>query len=440
MDRMKVYDSLLGEIGRMPVIDTHEHLPWDEKYRCEGEGDVLREYLSHYMSSDVVSAGLSREDLEKVIGSERSVADRWRIVEPYWEAARYTGYGRALDIAVKGIYGIEGVNRDTVEALSDAFRAARRPGHFRHVLRELCNIETCLVDVWRQRLDGESELFRRIWQPLGFICPAPSEFGSILSDIEKNHGIRVNSLDDWQAALEAELDWILARYGVRVLKCAIAYMRTLRFEEVGYPEAKALFQNMLAQRAGDGIPPAFPRALEDYMMHFLLGLANRRNLTIQFHTGLLEGNGNTLSNSDPSLLNNLFLKYPDVDFDLFHISYPYQGVACALAKMFPNVTIDMCWAHIISPSACVAALDDFLDAVPYNKISGFGGDYLFADGVYGHLMLSRENIARTLAGKVERGVFGEERAVGIAKALYYDNPRRIFKLHAMENGGRSSVG
>ena len=88
----------------------------------------------------------------------------------------------------------------------------------------------------------------------------------------------------------------------------------------------------------------------------------------------------------------------------------------------------MCWAHIISPSASVAALSDFLDAVPYNKISAFGGDYIFADGIYGHLELSFQNVSEALAGKVERGVFTEEKAIDIAKALYYYNPKRIFKL------------
>jgi hypothetical protein len=82
-----------------------------------------------------------------------------------------------------------------------------------------------------------------------------------------------------------------------------------------------------------------------------------------------------------------------VNFDLFHISYPFQGTASALCKNFPNVFIDMCWAHIISPSASMQALDDFLDAVPYNKISAFGGDYLLVDGVYGHLYMARQNVA-----------------------------------------------
>jgi hypothetical protein len=93
------------------------------------------------------------------------------------------------------------------------------------------------------------------------------------------------------------------------------------------------------------------------------------------------------------------------------MGYPYQGVTAALAKMFPNVFIDMCWSHIISPGAAMHALSDFLDAVPYNKICGFGGDYAFVDGVYGHLYLARRNISQVLAAKVNAGVFPIDTAI-----------------------------
>lgn len=166
-------------------------------------------------------------------------------------------------------------------------------------------------------------------------------------------------------------------------------------------------------------------------MHHVLRVANEKHLIFQIHTGLQEGNGNTISNSNPALLNNLFLDYPNATFDLFHIGYPYQGVTCALAKNFPNVFIDMCWTHIISPSAAVTALGDFLDAVPYNKISGFGGDYLFVDGVYGHLYLARRNISKALTLKVADGVFSVDTAIKIAHHLLYDNARRIFRLEGI---------
>ncbi|MHB1485022.1 MAG: amidohydrolase family protein [Saccharofermentanales bacterium] len=419
MKNESVYESLLSEISKLPVIDTHEHLPAFEENRCSDDNDVLSEYLMHYLKCDLISAGLKQEDYQKVIDTSRNIVERWNIVEPFWEVSRFTGYGRTLDISVKGIYGIDGINKNTIEELNTNFLENKKPVHYKKVLKDLCNIETSLLDDWTYHDKKESEFFKYIWQPQKFITPF---------SIEEH----VKSLDDWIAALEKELDFILKLYDVKVMKTAIAYRRTLRFEKVEYSRAKSLFDEALKKWESNNNKPdaclTFPTELQDFMMHYILKLANSRNLTFQIHTGLLEGNGNTLSNSDPSLLNNLFLEYPDVDFDIFHIGYPYQGVACALSKMFPNVTIDMCWAHIISPTACVTALSDFLDAIPYNKISAFGGDYLFVDGIYGHLQISRQNVSRTLAGKVERDVFDIDKALDIAKALYYDNPKRIFKL------------
>jgi uncharacterized protein len=427
-----IYKEIFKQIEKQPVIDTHEHLLWDESYRVNGEDDVLSEYLSHYLSSDVVSSGLKPVDLEKVRDKKRDIYERWKIVEPYWEASRFTGYGRALDISVKAIYDIDGINGATIRDLNDAFMKSKRPGHYNHVLKELCGIQVSLLDIWTFRLDGDNPLFKRVWQPLNFIIPASSAEGEVISNIEKNYSIRVNNLDHWMEACRKELDYMLATYGVKILKCSIAYSRSLRFEKVEYSVAKDSFNTALAkwEREGrlQGKSLELPIEVQDFMMHYILELANERNLTFQFHTGIQEGNGNILTNSDPSLMINLFTEYPDVDFDLFHISYPYQNVACALGKMFPNVFIDMCWAHIISPSASIRALDDFLDAIPYNKISAFGGDYLFVDGVYGHLYMARQNVSRVLAEKVKQGIFSLDKAVDIGKALFYDNPMRIFKL------------
>ena len=425
-------DRLYGEIRSMPVIDTHEHLVWDEDIWCSDGKDVLSEYLTHYMKSDVLSAGMTQDSLNTVLDSEGDIAGRWRLVEPYWEASRFTGYGRALDLSARSIYGIDGVSGGTIQELNDAFLKNKKPGHIEHVLRDLCGIETCLVDVWTFHVDSKRPVLRPVWQPMNFIQPSEPFGKDIFEHIREKHSITVACLDDWLEALDREIELILRLYGTRTLKSSIAYWRPLRFEKTGYTRAKTLFEEALhaweRKRAGEGDLLRFPRELQDYMMHHVMKAAARHHLTVQFHTGLFEGFCDTLSNGNPELLTNLFVDYPDVDFDLFHISYPYQSVACALTKMYPNVTVDMCWAHIISPWASRSALHDFLDAVPYNKISAFGGDYLFVDGVYGHLELARRNVARVLAEKIEDGVFGEGKALEIARALFYDNPKRIFKL------------
>lgn len=418
MENTDLSKILFDEIRKIPVIDTHEHLWMNETDRSQSQNDVLSEYLIHYLSSDIISSGLSRDAFAKVTDASKDITERWKIVEPYWEFSRYTGYGRSLDIAVRDIYGIDGVNADTIEALNQKFLESKKVGQYEKVLKDLCGIETSLVDCWSFRDYDNDRFFTKVWQPTSYIIQHPNEF----EHVEKNTSVKIKDLDSWLEAFETDLNTYIDTYKVNVLKTAIAYSRSLKFEKVEYSEAKALFDEVIQNRSW------FPHKLQDFMMHYILKCANERHMTFQFHTGLLEGNGNTLTNSDPSLLTNLFFDYPNVSFDLFHISYPYHGTASALAKMFPNVFIDMCWAHIISPSASMSALDDFLDAVPYNKISAFGGDYCFIDGVYGHLYISRQNVSRVLAKKVSDGIFTESKAVQIAKALYYDNPKRIFKI------------
>lgn len=432
--------QLYYKIKELPVIDTHEHLMWNEAEWADSGKDVLMEYLRDYQNSNLISAGLSASDYGKVMSVDISVAEKWRILEPYWEFCRHTGYTRALDIAVRELYGVDSIRKETIEELNARYLAARKPGHYEKVLREVCNIELSLLDIQANRPFQPNPLFQNIWRPTNFVLPGADEGTETLEELEKRSKQKINNIDDWINLVESELDWHTIRCGVRTIKIGIAYQRSLKFEKTPYTEARRLFQNSLEEHRSfpdkNNGYMQFANELQDFMMHYILMLANKRALTVQIHTGLFEGNGNlgfagngnTLSNSDPLLLNNLFLDYPNVVFDLFHIGYPWQQKVGALAKMFQNVTIDMCWAQMISPSAAVHALDDYLDAVPYNKISAFGGDYHLIDGVYGHLTLARQNVSNVLAKKILEGIFDEDQALKIAKALFYENPKRIFQL------------
>jgi predicted TIM-barrel fold metal-dependent hydrolase len=162
------------------------------------------------------------------------------------------------------------------------------------------------------------------------------------------------------------------------------------------------------------------------MVHTVIQLAAKRGLPIQIHTGLQEGNENILVNSKPTLLVNLFREYKEARFDVFHGSYPYTGELASLAKNFPNVYADLCWLHIISPFKARQTLSEWLDTIPSNKIFGFGGDYRFIEGVYGHAVIARYNIARVLTEKVEEGIYSKSEAVQIAHKLLKDNAHELF--------------
>jgi len=167
--------------------------------------------------------------------------------------------------------------------------------------------------------------------------------------------------------------------------------------------------------------------LEDYMFHYVMRLADAHQLPVQIHTGMFAGTGGVVTNSKPTHLINTFLLYPRVQFDIFHISYPYQEELGVLAKSFPNVHADFCWAHVISPIAARRTLTQFLDLVPVNKILGFGGDFKHPELVYAHAMMARRTVADVLAEKVETGYCSEEEALVTGKALLFENADRLFR-------------
>jgi len=430
---MTVLEKMREFISELRIIDTHEHLPREAQWAA-GTDDVLSQWLAHYFSSDLVSAGLPPKVLaETVRESTKPLKKRWKVVEPFWNAARNTGYGRSLDIAARDLYGVPRVDGSTIEQLNERFVAARKEtlkgkSHYRYVFKEKSRIAVSLVDVFPKPVMGyDREFFRNVYRVDPYLAPCdPVEVDRLAGET----GIRIHTLDDYVAAVLAGVEKGIAQ-GAVALKCALAYERPIYFARVTHAEAEATFNRILGIPRGEDVGHVHMdknKAVEDYVMHRILAYADGRGLTVQIHTGIQEGNGNILANSNPELLTNLLLEYSNVTFDLFHMSYPYQNVLSAIAKNFQNVTIDMCWAHIISPEAAVRALVEFLDAVPANKISAFGGDYLFPDGVYGHQYLAREDVARALAIKVADGCFDVERAKEVARWLFVDNPKRIFKL------------
>lgn len=416
-----LYEQLYEFISGLTIVDTHEHLPGREEDRPT-ETDVLGEYLTHYFSCDLISAGLSKIDLERCRDASLPLAGRWRLVEPYWNAARHTGYGRSLDIAARELYGIEGISAATIEELNGRFVAARKPGHYQKALKEKARIRTSLLDGFQP----DKPCDRRYFTPVFRLDLYRGMFANgIASAYEKLNGVSPSGFDDWLEATEKTIDAALAA-GCAALKIGDAYNRPLYYADTPRADAEAEYRRFRSGGKPDAF--AFSENFQNFMTRFVLRLADERGMVVQIHTGLQEGNGNLLRNADPLLLNNLFLAYPNVVFDIFHMGYPFEHTLSALAKNFANVHIDMCWAHIISPSASVSALYEWLDSVPANKISAFGGDYCFVDGVVGHSIIARQNVSRALAMKVRDGAFDIEQAKDIAQMLLIRNPERIFKL------------
>jgi hypothetical protein len=424
---MNAFDSLYDHIKSLKIIDTHEHLPFESERSATM--DVLEEWLIHYFNCDLVSAGLSDDDLARVRNSKHDILSRWKIVEPYWHAAENTGYGRSLAIAARDIYGINQINENTIGELNRLFSASRdRGGHYNHVLKEKSDIALSIRDSMAMPYKETDDPFVFTMRTDGFICPTHY---SHIRGTAAAVGMTVHTLADWMDVTRRHIEkYLVEKTRVVCLKCGLAYHRTLRFEKVTYAEAEKAFNELFADNnLPDWRPPVkTATVLADWMMHFVCKIADEHKLVYQIHTGLQEGNGNVIYDSNPTLLTNLLLEYSNARFDIFHMGYPYVMELGNLAKNFRNVYIDMCWGHIISPEAARRAIVEWLDAVPANKISAFGGDYAFIDGVYGHQYLARQNVATALAQKVTDGTISLSRAEEIATWMFIDTPKRLFKL------------
>jgi predicted TIM-barrel fold metal-dependent hydrolase len=173
------------------------------------------------------------------------------------------------------------------------------------------------------------------------------------------------------------------------------------------------------------------------MFHWIIQKAIENDLPVQIHTGYLAGNGNTLDNGQPVKLNNLFLQYPNAKFSLFHGGFPWTGEFAALAKMFPNVYLDLVWLPQISREEAVHSFDVMLDCVPYNKF--FWGGYcgLIEESV-GSLEFAKDVVSEVLAKRVNRGLLTEELALEIVNRIFRENAIEVFNLE--KKSGKNFTG
>ena len=418
------------------IIDTHEHLLTEEG-RLKLAKDIDFSYLfTHYAKEDLISASNEKGLIDVIYNNKFPEADRWEIFSAYYESMRSTGYGRVPLIAARNLFNVSDINEQTYPILSEKLKQASKPGWYKYVLKDRARIEISIQDMGHNKFD--TIFYRHVERFDEFIQI------SSLSEIEflgKQQGIAVKSLNDYLESLrKAFMSGV--EYGMVAVKSALAYKRVLYYENVPENKANDVFSALLDQSP---VHSEDIKSLQDYIMHRVLDLADEFDLPVQVHIGLQAGNGNTITNSKPTHLHNLFMEYPDVDFILFHGGYPYGGELATLAKNFPNVYIDMCWTYVISPSYSERYLHEWIETVPANKIMAFGGDYSLVEAVYAHSVMARQTVSKVLIEKVRTGYLSESEAIHIANLILRENALQMFhikddslivdKIEALKNPG-----
>ncbi len=423
-------NALRARIDQTPFVDTHEHLV-EESTRLRGAGAHRLQpcvdaalLFAHYAKDDLWVAGMGAEERDRFFSPDVDPADKWALLAPAYERARMTGYIRAVDETLARLFAVDRLDGASFVRVSEQMAQRTRPGFYRDVIAA-AGVEVCQVNSL-EAFFCESADPDLLQQDLSLI---PFTTGIDLASIERfseRAEIRVKSLRDWHDVI----DWAFATYGPRAdaVKSQAAYQRRLDYADVPADDAAPQFARLLD---GKDLSARRRKALEDHLMRYCLAAAGRARLPVKLHCGYYAGADRMpleRVRQNAGDLCPLLIDFPDVSFVLMHIGYPYQDEYIALAKQYRNVTIDLCWAWIINPLACVRFIKEFLTAAPRNKILTFGGDYGVVEPVVGHAAIARQGLAQALDEMVEGGWLTEPQAFALIEPLMRGNARGLFPI------------
>lgn len=384
---MPLGSSEAAVVGLRDLIDetswiyTHEHLV-EEHHRIGAASYSFPEVTGKqaiipagwaalvvdYAMSDLLVAGLSLDGMRRLLSSELSPLEKWDAVEACFEAARCTGYLRAVDLSTERLFGMR-LSRDTCEEIDSRLRALCVEGWYAHVLKDVANIACCQVNSLERDPFCETRSPDLLSQDLAIaaLCSGRHEAAEAAS------GIEVGSLEGYLGVL----DWCFARYAPKAVavKCLWAYQRPLAVQAIETPPARE-FERL---RAGCA-ELADRRRVEDFLFQRCVDLATDAGLAVKMHLGYLDGISHPPFRhvfDDVRDMTPIVQANPQTTFVLMHAAWPGQEQLLALAKHHPNVVLDLCWSWILAPLATRELLESALTTIPATKLMHGNAERVF---------------------------------------------------------------
>lgn len=429
---MASHAAKLSEVIQTTALcDTHEHLGKEDDFVQAGP-DILQSLFDNYVRADLVTAGASEADVEAFLDpANPDIAARMARVQSAWDAAQHTGYGEATRAIARLVYGIEAITPETVTAAQARHAALRAPGERLRLLREVANLDHVQVDDFDPacKIDPSGPDF--FFYDISWWSFATGRLA--LKEIAQDLGLEVTDLASLQHAME--LIFTQNAPMAIAVKTQHAYDRTLYWQERGEAETARALEAYL--RDPENATPQDRLCLGDWCLARGVELAIEHDLPIKIHTGYYAGNNRMpVDYIRSGNLCGLLARYLDARFVLMHIAYPYNDELTAIAKHYPNVYIDLCWAWTINPYAAADFVRRFIHAVPANKLFAFGGDTFWPTAAVGYAWQARRWLDRALQAEFADGLLSEEEAIRLALRFMRENQYACFRIEARRKAFR----
>ncbi|MEA4891662.1 MAG: amidohydrolase family protein [Peptococcaceae bacterium] len=439
------YDEELAEfIGRIPVVDTHEHFCFPHCLKTD-KRNILSMIQGMYITDDLRSAGFGSGDWAKAGSPE----EKWRAVRAGLRKTRNTTYYKVLKLIFRELYQVE----DDILTLDYAVlsrytqeSAAKGEEWYDYVLGDRANIQVSLLDkgqttnfeLWllEKNKGGDCQgggktfapekagyhrfkpVFRTDFLSFGYLAGARTA-------VFEKFGIKIETFEEYEAFL-AELMSTLKSRGFYGIKSTLGYYRDLNFLPQGREKAAR------AWAAGKDASAADARSFQDYIVYLLAKKAGEHDIVYEIHTGMRCFGSLYTKGNGPHELVELINANPDTRFDLFHSGYPWVWQASAMAKSIPNAYLSLNWLSVICETLTKNYLSESLDAVPYSKIT-WGGDCFYVEEAYAHCRMMRQILTEVLAEKAASGHYDLELCKEIAAGILRENAIALYGLKLPED-------
>lgn len=407
-----IRQELYEYIKNLWVVDGHEHLTTEE-YALEQKVDFSW-LFSHYCTGDLISAGMPQADYDAFFAPDTPIERKWELFAPYWPLIEDCGYARTIRLVMAHDYGIEELNAQTCQTLTERMIARRRPGYYEEILDD-AKIRVTLNNADSPEGIPSGAYFRPSAGRLKAVVRVPYSISSHGMRSEGNFETGVRSLSDLDERAAQFVQKVRDIGGV-----SIKVMTGYTYNGVDTKLAKSELERLL--RAGKENTDS--EVLYWYMLERIFAEAAKYDLPFSVHTGYW-GDFRAMS---PEKYIYVADTHPNNRFDIFHLGYPYVKSSLMMSKTRPNVFLNMCWVHDISPTLAFDAIGQIVDFLPMNKVFGFGGDYFKIEMLYGHREMMNRTMSRALAAKVADGTLTPARAMAWAKAMLQDNPAAFYRV------------
>lgn len=417
--------DLFHHIQITPLCDTHEHLRKEREY-VENGPDLLQSLFENYVTADLIVAGAGQTAVDALLDAGNpDLGARFEGVRPAWERVRHTGYGEAVRIVAREVYDMDEITPAALEAAQARHTALRQPGERLRLLRDQANLDHVQVDDFVRPCQVDESGPDFFFYDLSWVA-----FANGWPDREplaQETGVEVRDLASLRRAMEITFERN-ARLAIAI-KSQHAYTRTLAWQERSDHEAEGALAAYL--REGQDISLTDRLCLGDWCLARGVELGIEYDLPFKIHTGYYAGHSRMpVDYIRAGNLCPLLAKYLDARFVLMHIAYPYSDEVVALAKHYPNVYVDLCWAWSIDPYSTGDFVRRCIHAVPANKLFVFGGDTSWPTAAVAYAHQARHWLTRTLQAEVDHGLLTEGEAIALASRFMHQNQADCFRLAA----------